>query len=116
MWLTPLRVALHYLFSIPVRIAIVSGKASPTDLELTSVRARGLEVVHVTPGDAVASLSPTDVALGRLDVRPELDGVEDGLWSLGVLAARGITVLNAPGTLLEPRVGLERFGELPAPQ
>ena len=100
MWLTPLRVALHYLFSIPVRIAIVSGKASPTDLELTSVRARGLEVVHVTPGDAVASLSPTDVALGRLDVRPELDGVEDGLWSLGVLAARGITVLNAPGTLL----------------
>jgi len=79
-----------------VRIAIVSGGRSPTDGELAAVRARGLEVVQLTLGEAVASLAPTDVALGRLDVRPELDGVEDGLWSLGVLAARGITVLNVP--------------------
>jgi len=83
-----------------MRIAIVSGAPSPTDEELASVRARGLEVVHLTPGEAVRSLASADVALGRLDVRQELDGVEDGLWSLGVLAARGITVLNAPGTLL----------------
>lgn len=83
-----------------MRIAIVSGTPSSTDQELVAVRARGLEVVHVTPAEAVRSLAPTDVALGRLDVRPELDGVEDGLWSLGVLAARGITVLNAPGTLV----------------
>jgi len=83
-----------------MRIAIVSGAPSPTDQKLASVRARGLEVVHLTPGEAVASLRPGDVALGRLDVRPELDGVDDGLWSLGVLAARGITVLNAPGTLV----------------
>jgi len=83
-----------------MRIAIVSGAPSPTDRELASVRARGLEVVHLTPGEAVGSLAPGDVVLGRLDVRPELDGVDDGLWSLGVLAARGLTVLNAPGTLV----------------
>jgi len=83
-----------------MRIAIVSGAPSPTDQKLSSVRVRGLEVVHVTPGEAVATLAPGDVAVGRLDVRPELDGVDDGLWSLGVLAARGLTVLNAPGTLV----------------
>ncbi len=83
-----------------MRIAIVSGTRSTTDDGLAAVRARGLEVVHLTPTDAIGSLAPTDVVLGRLDVRPELDGVEDGLWSLGVLAARGITVLNGPGTLV----------------
>lgn len=87
-------------FSVVVRIAIVSGRRSATDEELASVRARGLEVVHLTPTGAAGELTAADVALGRLDVRPELDGVEDGLWSLGVLAARGVTVLNAPGTLV----------------
>src|SRR5262245_61089379 len=83
-----------------MRIAIVSRSRSTTDAELSSVRARGLDVVHLTPTEAAGSLAPGDVALGRLDVRPELDGVEDGLWSLGVLAARGVTVLNGPGTLV----------------
>ena len=80
-----------------MRIAIVSGNRSATDRDLVSVRARGLEVVHLSPNEAVACLAPTDIAVGRLDVRPGLDGVEDGLWSLGVLAARGVTVLNGPG-------------------
>ncbi len=83
-----------------MRIAIVCGNRSATDRDLVSVRARGLEVVHLSPNEAVASLAPTDVAVGRLDVRPGLDGVEDRLWSLGVLAARGVTVLNGPGTLV----------------
>jgi RimK family alpha-L-glutamate ligase len=83
-----------------MRIAIVSGRRSQTDELLAAVRARRLELVHMTPTEAAGSLAPTDVALGRLDVRPELDGVEDGLWSLGVLAARGVTVLNGPGTLV----------------
>ena len=54
----------------------------------------------MTPADAAASLAPGDVALGRLDVRKTLDGIDDGLWALGVLAARGVTVLNSPGTLI----------------
>jgi RimK family alpha-L-glutamate ligase len=39
-------------------------------------------------------------SLGRLDVLPTLDGVDDGLWSLGELAAAGVRVLNPPSALL----------------
>ena len=54
----------------------------------------------MTPAVAASSLGPGDAALGRLDVRQALDGIEDGLWALGVLAARGVTVLNGPATLI----------------
>jgi ribosomal protein S6--L-glutamate ligase len=54
----------------------------------------------MTPADAVSTLAPGDAALGRLDVRQTLDGIDDGLWALGVLAARGVTVLNGPATLI----------------
>jgi RimK family alpha-L-glutamate ligase len=87
-------------FSARMRIAIVSRSPSPTTLALAAVRIRGLELVPMTPVEAASLVGPGDAALGRLDVRPTLDGVEDGLWALGVLAARGVTVLNAPSTLL----------------
>jgi RimK family alpha-L-glutamate ligase len=54
----------------------------------------------LTPGEAVRALTPRDLALGRLDVLPGLDGVEDGLWALGALGARGVRVLNTPSALL----------------
>jgi glutamate---[amino group carrier protein] ligase len=54
----------------------------------------------VTPAEALELLGPGDVALGRLDVLPTLDGVDDGLWSLGELSARGVRVLNGPSALL----------------
>ncbi len=44
--------------------------------------------------------STGDGALGRLDVLSTLDGVDDGLWALGALAARGVHVLNDPAALL----------------
>ena len=45
-------------------------------------------------------MSSGDAAIGRIDVLPTLDGVDDGLWVLGALAARGITVLNDAPALL----------------
>ncbi len=87
-------------FSGRMRIAIVSRAPSPTTLALAAARVGGLELVPMTPAEAASSLTSNDAALGRLDVRPTLDGVDEGLWALGVLAARGVTVLNGPGTLL----------------
>jgi RimK family alpha-L-glutamate ligase len=87
-------------FSGRVRIGLVSGNPSSTTLTLAATRVSGLELVPMTPLEAATVLAPGDVALGRLDVRPTLDGVDDGLWALGVAAARGVTVLNGPATLI----------------
>jgi len=54
----------------------------------------------MTPRRALEVLQPGDAALGRLDVLPTLDGMDDGLWALGALAARGVHVLNDPAALL----------------
>ena len=54
----------------------------------------------MTPRRALEVLRPGDAALGRLDVLPTLDGMDDGLWALGALAARGVHVLNDPAALL----------------
>ena len=83
-----------------MRIALVSARPSPTTLALAAARVPGVELVPLSPVEAASRLGPGDAALGRLDVRPTLDGIDDGLWALGVAAARGATVLNAPGTLL----------------
>jgi RimK family alpha-L-glutamate ligase len=60
----------------------------------------GRPSVRLTPYEALKRLVPGDVALGRLDVRATLDGVEDGLWALDVLADQGVTVLNGAQPLL----------------
>ena len=83
-----------------MRIGLVSGTTSATTGALASVRVPGLAIQALTPVWALDALAPGDAAVGRLDVRQTLDGVEEGLWALGVLAARGVTVLNPPGTLL----------------
>ena len=54
----------------------------------------------MSPEQALDTLVAGDVALGRLDVLPTLDGMDDGLWALGALAARGVVVLNDPPALL----------------
>ena len=71
--------------------AVVAHRVTPTNTRLGSV---------LSPAQALARLAPGDVALGRLDVLPSLDGVEPGLWALERLGATGVTVLNGPRTLV----------------
>jgi len=71
--------------------AVVAHRVTPTNTRLGAV---------VSPAQAIARLRPGDIALGRLDVLPTLDGVEPGLWALERLAASGVTVLNGRRTLV----------------
>ena len=80
--------------------ALVAQRATETNVALAAQPWPGAESVLLTPREALERLKPGDVALGRLDVRPTLDGVDDGVNELAELAARGVRVLNGPRTLL----------------
>jgi RimK family alpha-L-glutamate ligase len=71
--------------------AVIAHRVTPTNTRLGMV---------LTPAQAVARLRDGDVALGRLDVLPTLDGVEPGLWALERLAASGVRVLNGRRALV----------------
>lgn len=75
--------------------ALIAWRATTTNLALAE--AWGCPIL--TPPEA-GCLRTGDVALARLDVRPTLDGIEEGVEALGTLAARGITVVNGPSLLL----------------
>ena len=82
------------------RLGILATHATETNLALARASlALGVPATVMTPQQALHGLRPGDVALGRLDVLPTLDGVEDGLWHLRLLERRGIRVLN-PATAL----------------
>jgi RimK family alpha-L-glutamate ligase len=80
-----------------MRYALVARRSTPTT---ESLLAAGPLWELRTPEQALATLAPGDAAVGRLDVLPTLDGMDDGLWALGALAARGVVVLNGPPALL----------------
>ncbi|MDX6396793.1 MAG: [lysine-biosynthesis-protein LysW]---L-2-aminoadipate ligase [Gaiellaceae bacterium] len=83
-----------------MQLAIVTQRATETNLALAAAAPRGVRSCLVSPAQAVAALRQGDAALGRLDVLRTLDGVDDGLWALGSLAARGVPMLNRAGALL----------------
>ena len=83
-----------------MQLAIITQRATETNLALAAAAPRGVRFCLYSPEQAVAQLRQGDAALGRLDVLPTLDGVEDGLWALGSLAAGGIRTLNRAGALL----------------
>ena len=79
----------------------VIGWPQETNVELVAAwRDRGIPAELVAPPLAARVLGPGDVAVGRLDVLPTLDGVEPGLEVLSELARRGVRVLNGSETLL----------------
>jgi RimK family alpha-L-glutamate ligase len=71
--------------------AVVAHRITPTNTRLGAV---------LTPAQALAKLRHGDVALGRLDILPTLDGIEPGLAALDRLEALGVTVLNRRDTLV----------------
>ena len=83
-----------------MRFALIACRDTPTNGALARAAPSGLGWETLDPHEALAALRPGDVALGRLDVLPTLDGIDDGLWALGALDARGVTVLNEPAALL----------------
>jgi RimK family alpha-L-glutamate ligase len=83
-----------------MRFAVIAHRATPTNLALASGLVTGAEPALLTPAQALVHLEPGDVALGRLDVLPSLDGVEPGMWALDELERRGVRVLNRPEAVL----------------
>jgi RimK family alpha-L-glutamate ligase len=75
--------------------AVIAHRGSDTNLALAAAGAGSL----LSPRQALLALGPDDVALARLDVTDELDGIEPGLETLERLAAAGAIVLN-PGRAL----------------
>ncbi len=65
--------------------AVVASRSTPTNVRLGAV---------LSPAQAITRLRAGDIALGRLDVLPSLDGIEAGWWALETLERRGVTVLN----------------------
>jgi glutathione synthase/RimK-type ligase-like ATP-grasp enzyme len=83
------------------RLAIVARNGTSTNRGLLEVAATlGIDALVFPPEQAARRLRPGDVALGRLDVLPTLDGPEPGLQTLRSLEERGVPVLNRAGALL----------------
>ena len=82
------------------RLGILATHATETNLALARASlSLGVPATVMTPEQALHGLRPGDLALGRLDVLPTLDGVEEGLWHLRLLERRGVRILN-PATAL----------------
>jgi RimK family alpha-L-glutamate ligase len=84
-----------------MKFAVVAHRRSATnDALVAAARAWGLESELLDPHRALTSLEPGDVALARLDVREELDGIERGTGELERLVAGGVDVRNPPAALV----------------
>jgi RimK family alpha-L-glutamate ligase len=83
-----------------MRGALIACRPTPTNDALVRAACDDVCWKSLTPQEALVALRSGDVALGRLDVLPTLDGIDDGLWALGALGARGVVVLNDPAALL----------------
>jgi RimK family alpha-L-glutamate ligase len=83
-----------------MRLAVIAQRESETNAALVAAgETLGIHTVLLAPREALHSLKPGDIAVGRLDVLETLDGVEDGMRELEKLAAAGVTVLNPPAAL-----------------
>ena len=71
-----------------MKFAVIAHRRSATNEALVAAaRAWGLDSELADPRRALTLLEPGDVALGRLDVRAELDGSRPAAWKCGTLQA-----------------------------
>jgi glutathione synthase/RimK-type ligase-like ATP-grasp enzyme len=105
----------------PDTVWVVAGRSTTTSERLVdALHECGIRARHVDPKRLSALARSNDVVLRRLDARPTLDEVEDGIWELRRVERRGIRVLNpAPSEACHDKLrtcrALLRFG-LPQPQ
>jgi RimK family alpha-L-glutamate ligase len=84
-----------------VRFAVLAHSRTETNLALAAAAASiGAAGEVLSPRGALRLLGPGDVALGRLDVREGLDGIESGSPELERLACAGVDVLNTASALV----------------
>jgi RimK family alpha-L-glutamate ligase len=83
-----------------VLLALVAQRVTPTNLALAEAAPPGVDFRILKPEQALSTVTAGDAVLGRLDVLETLDGVDDGLWVLGSLAARGVHTMNRASALL----------------
>src|SRR5512135_3398806 len=82
-------------------VTIVGEPGNDTNGEVAAAwRAAGIPASSVRAEVALERLGPGDLAIGRVDVRPSLDGIEPGLLELVELRCRGVAVLNRAAGLL----------------
>ena len=98
------------------RLGILATHATETNLALARASlSLGVPATVMTPEQALQALRPGDVALGRLDVLPTLDGVEDGALEArpqpedGVSYAPKITVEDARVDWSAPAFRVDRL-------
>ena len=81
-------------------LAVIAHQLSDANVALTARGWHGVDTHLFAPRDALLNLRAGDVALNRLDVSAQLDGVEEGLWIVNQLEAQGVHVFNRPPALL----------------
>jgi RimK family alpha-L-glutamate ligase len=88
-------------WSLAPTVFVVGSPGSPTNERLRAAFAAAGMRALVGPGElAEERARPGDVVVGRLDVRPSLDGIQPGLGRLRRLRDRGIRVVNDADTLV----------------
>lgn len=76
---------------------VVFGKETETNWALVAAFAElGYGARLIDAATPPPSLGRGDVAVGRIDVLPTLDGIEPGLWHLARLDRQGVHVMNGP--------------------
>ena len=83
-----------------MQFAVIAHQATETNDALAGCGWRGARSQLLTPRQALLRLGRGDIALNRLDVSADLDGVEDGIWIVNQLEAQGVRVFNRPPALL----------------